>query len=242
MSPDNPLKISQSLLTATGTQMFVYHEDRIPGRDCSVIVVSNHRGFMDTLLLMAALKHPIRMACHHYMGRVPMMRLAIEQIGGFPLKAPEHRQQAFFEQATQLLEQRQWVGLFPEGAGPMVHLTKPNEMRKFHRGFVHLALRTSIQNLAILPVAIGSFEETVLKTTLPLPLLRLVDPSEPLFAKAGWHPLVLHHRVAVSIGNPYWITPKDRKRYQGKDARKVVSEITKTCQDEISNLLYQTLY
>ena len=240
MSSDNPLQISRVLLAAMGTRMFVYYEDRIPS-DSAVVVVSNHRSFMDAPLLMAALGHPIRIACHHYMGQVPVMREIVRQLGCFPLKEPEHRQQAFLEQATKLLAQHQWVGLFPEGAQPMVHLTKPDGVGKFHRGFAHLALRAPIRNLAILPVAIASLEETV-NSAVPLGLLHLFDPSEPLFAQPGWHPMVIHQRVAVLVGHPYWITPKQREQYQGKQAKTVVAEIITTCRDEISKLLHQNFH
>ncbi|WP_318528530.1 1-acyl-sn-glycerol-3-phosphate acyltransferase [Plectonema radiosum] len=53
--------------------MFRYYEERIP-QDASVLVVSNHRSFMDAPVLMEALSNPIRFACHHYMGQVPIMR------------------------------------------------------------------------------------------------------------------------------------------------------------------------
>ncbi|HEY9673351.1 MAG TPA: lysophospholipid acyltransferase family protein [Waterburya sp.] len=237
MSFDNSLKISQGLLAATGTRMFVHYEDRIP-HDCAVIVVSNHRGFLDAPLLMAALGHPIRMACHHYMGQVPMMREIVTQLGGFPLKQPEHRQQAFLEQATQLLIQRQWVGVFPEGAQPMVQLTKPDVVGKFHRGFAHLALRAPVRDLAVLPVAIASLDETV-HSAVPLRFLRLFDPSEPLFAQPGWHPMVIHRRAAVLVGHPYWITPAHQEQYQGKQAKIAVTQLVTTCRDEISKLLHQ---
>src|SRR5919202_895862 len=163
MSSDSPLHISRSLLAAMGTRMFVYHEDRIPA-DSAVVVVSNHRGFMDAPLLMAALGHPIRIACHHYMGQVPMMREIVTQLGCFPLQEPEYRQQAFFEQATGLLKAHQWVGLFPEGG----------------------------------------------------------------------HPMVIHRRVVVLVGHPYWITPKRREQYQGKQAKIAVTQLVTSCRDEIS--------
>lgn len=238
MSDDSPLQISRLLLAAMGTQMFVYHEDRIP-EDAAVVVVSNHRSFMDAPLLMAALKHPIRFASHHYMGQVPLMGEIVTKLGCFPLEQPEFRQQAFFQQATKLLQQRQWVGVFPEGTQPMVRLTKPSEMGKFHRGFVHLALRAPIRNLAVLPVAIASLEETV-NSAVPLRLLRLFDPSEPLFDQPGWHPMVISSRVAVSVGRPYWITAQHREAYQGKQAKAVVADIANTCRDEISKLIYQS--
>jgi 1-acyl-sn-glycerol-3-phosphate acyltransferase len=237
MSLDSPLQISRSLLAAMGTQIFLYYENRIP-HDSAVVVVSNHRSFMDAPLLMAALGHPIRIACHHYMGQVPVMRGIVKQLGCFPLEEPENRQQAFLQQATKLLEANQWVGVFPEGAQPMVQLTQPSEITKFHRGFAHLALRSSVRNLAILPVAIASLEETV-NSAVPLRLLRLFDPSEPLFEQPGWHPMVMHQRVAVLVGNPVWITQKQRENYQGKQAKPVVSHIVNTCRDEIAKLLYQ---
>ena len=238
MVDQSPLQISRSLLAAMGTRLFTYHEDRIP-EDSAVLVVSNHRSFMDAPLLMAALGRPIRIACHHYMGQVPVMREIVKQLGCFPLEEAEHRQQAFFHQATELLQQRQWVGVFPEGAQPMVHLTKPSEMGKFHRGFAHLALRMPVRDLAILPVAIASLEETV-NWTVPLRLLRVFDPSEPLFEQPGLHPMVLQRRVAVLVGRPYWIKPKHRELYQGKQAKTVVAQIANACQDEIAKLLYQS--
>lgn len=237
MVDQSPLHMSRSLLAAMGTRIFTYYENRIPD-DAAVLVVSNHRSFMDAPLLMAALGRPLRIACHHYMGQVPVMREIVTQLGCFPMDEPHHRQHSFFEQASQLLQQHQWVGVFPEGAGPMVHLTKPLEMGKFHRGFAHLALRAPVRDLAILPVAIASLEETV-NWTVPLRLLRVFDPSEPLFEQPGLHPMVLQQRVAVLVGHPYWIKPKHRQLYQGKQAKTVIAEIANTCQDEIAKLLYQ---
>lgn len=238
MFSDSPLQISRSLLAVMGTQLFISHEDRIP-HDSAVLVVSNHRSFMDAPLLMAALGHPIRIACHHYMGQVPVMREIVKQLGCFPLSEPENRQQEFFQKATELLKQRQWVGVFPEGGQPMVNLTKPEEMTKFHRGFAHLALQVPVRDLAVLPVAIASLEETV-NFTFPLRLLRIFDPSEPLFEQPGLHPMVLPRRVAISIGRPYWIKPQHRQQYQGKQAKRVAAELVTTCQNEIAKLLNQS--
>lgn len=220
-----------------GTRFFPYYEDRIP-QEAAVVVVSNHRSFMDAPLLMAALGRSVRIACHHYMGQVPVMREVVQQLGCFPLETPEHRQQDFFVQATALLRRSQLVGVFPEGAQPMVNLTRPDEMGDFQRGFAHLALRAPVQNLAVLPVAIASLEETV-NSAVPLRLLRLFDPSEPLFERSGWHPMVIYQRVAVLVGHPYWITDARRQQYQGKQAKAAVKDVTQHCQDEIAKLLYQ---
>lgn len=240
MSSDSPLQISHLLLNAMGTRMYLSHKDRIP-QDGAVLVVSNHRSFMDAPLLMAAVGRSIRFACHHYMSQVPVMREMVKQLGCFPLEAPEHRQQYFFKQAIELLQSRQVVGVFPEGAEPMVSVSSPNEVRDFHRGFAHLALRSPVRDLAILPIAIASQEEST-NSAVPLRLLSLFDPSEPLFNQAGWHPMVMYRRVNVLIGRPCWITRAQREQYQGRLAKTAVAELSHYCRDEIASLLSNGCY
>ena len=285
MVPQTPLLLSHLLLSSLGTQVSLNYAERIP-QDGSLIVVSNHRSFMDAPLLMTVLSQPIRFACHHYMGQVPVLREIVTALGCVPLDSASQKQQ-FLRQASQLLQSRQTVGIFPEGAQPMVQQTAPNQMGAFQRGFAHLALRTDKsaqpdrpeadgltrsprqnvavpptqdvavsptqdvavsprhnmavsppRNVAILPVAIAAREESVCPA-IPLPLLGLFDPSEPLFQQLGWHPLVLYHQVRVLVGRPYWVTPSQRQRYRGKQGKIVVNELTQYCQTEIAHLLDQ---
>ncbi|WP_293148468.1 MULTISPECIES: 1-acyl-sn-glycerol-3-phosphate acyltransferase [unclassified Microcoleus] len=236
MSSDRTLMISRCFLAGVGTQMFVHHQQRIP-QESPVLVVSNHRSFLDPVVLTAGLGRSIRFACHHYMGQVPVIRELVTSFGAFPLEAPEHRQQHFFAQATALLQDREMVGVFPEGAEPMVNFTQPNTIGKFQRGFAHLALRAPVRDLAVLPVAIASMEEKSVRSGLPLKLLSLFDPSEPLFDRAGWHPVIVYQRVNILIGRPYWITVDRQQQYRGKKAKAVVAELTEHCQGEIAQLL-----
>lgn len=241
MSVNSPLDISRSFLATISTKMFRYYEDRIP-QDASVLVVSNHRSFMDAPVLMEALSSPIRFACHHYMGQVPIMReIVTQQLGCFPLESPENRQHSFFVQSQTLLQSKQMVGVFPEGTKPMVKFTPPNQVGEFQRGFAHLALRSQVEDLAILPIAIASLEE-ISTSALPLRVLSLFDPSEPLFNQPGLHPLVIYRRLAVLIGRPYWIMPQHKEKYQGKQGKKVVAELTEHCHGEIAKLLREGSY
>lgn len=230
-----PLLVSQQLLTALGTRTFFCHQDRVP-LDGPVLVVSNHRSFMDAPLLMVAVDRSIRFACHHYMGQVPLLRELVTRLGCFPLDEPQQRQKSLFHQASRLLQTQQMVGIFPEGTQPMVNLTSPNETAEFHRGFAHLALRAPVHNLAVLPVAIASQSEVIV-SPFPLKLLSWFDPSEPLFNQAGWHPMVIYRHVYVSIGRPIWITSNQRQGYQGRQAKTVVADLIDQCQLEIQELL-----
>lgn len=240
MPSAQPLQLSRLLLAALGTRLYTQHQDRIPQAG-PVLVVSNHRSFLDAPLLMAALNRPIRFACHHYMGQVPVMRDIVEKMGCFPLDLPEQRQHTFFNQAVQLLQSQQVVGLFPEGAEPMVKQTLPKQVGAFQRGFAHLALRAPVQDLVVLPVAIVSDAEAT-NAAVPLRLLSLFDPSEPLFSQEGWHPMVIYQRVNLLVGRPQWISPAQRQHYQGKQAKALVTELTQQCRTEIDDLLRQGSY
>ena len=231
-----PLVLSRQLLTLLGTRVFSFHFDRVP-RDSAVLVVSNHRSFMDAPLLMSAIDRPVRFACHHYMGQVPVLREFVTRLGCFPLDEPEQRQQSFFRQAMQLLQAQQIVGVFPEGTLPMVKATRSHEVGEFQRGFAHLALRAPVSDLAVLPVAIAAQTETT-NSVVPLRLLSLIDPSEPLFQGSGWHPMVIYQRVDVLIGCPIWITRSQRESYQGKQAKTVVKDLNDQCHLAISDLLH----
>ncbi|MGK7946105.1 MAG: lysophospholipid acyltransferase family protein [Microcystaceae cyanobacterium] len=236
MFPDLPLGVSQFILSLFGTQMSVSYPERIPSSDCRVIVISNHRSFMDAPLLIQGLQRPIRIACHHYMGQTPFLRDMIQLLGCFPLAEPSQRSKQFLKQAQDFLRQRQWVGLFPEGTSPMIQLTAPNSLSQFERGFAHLAFQIDVPNLAILPVAIRSLGESVLYP-FPLRTLRLFDPTEPLFDRSGFQPIVTYHRTHLLIGRPYYMTNEIKSQYKGKTAKKMVNHLTDYCSQEIASLL-----
>lgn len=230
-----PLDISRGFLWAAGVRTFVHNRDRIP-RQGALVVASNHRSFMDAFALMDAIDRPVRFACHHYMGQVPFLRDLVEQLGCFPLAQPDRRSQNFLRQGLELLENGEAVGVFPEGAMPMVTPTRRDRAGVFHRGFAHLALKAAQLDVAVLPAAIVSDEETTY-TPLPVRFLSVFDPTEPLFDGAGWHPMVVYRRLTVRIGTPYWIPRQDRRGDRGKYAREAVDLLVHRTRQEIIRLL-----
>jgi len=234
--PTDPLAFSNWLLTMMGVDVTVHYRDRLPSTQ-RVLVVSNHRSFMDAPLLMNALGRPVRFACHHYMSQVPGMREAITALGCVPLDEAG-RQQTFFQRAEELLRSHQAVGIFPEGAKPMIRVPAPDQFNAFHRGFAHLALRAEVPDLAVVPMAIAPSRETQTPMA-PLQLFQWFDPSEPMFQQSGWHPLVLYQRVQVFVGHPIWIREEHHQQYHGKNAGRLAKELTQACNDEIAGLLHQ---
>jgi 1-acyl-sn-glycerol-3-phosphate acyltransferase len=237
MSLVSPLLLSKQLLATFGTQTFFHYQDRVP-QGSRLLLISNHRSFMDAPLLMTTVNHSVRFACHRYMANVPLLNDFVARLGCFPLDAPDQRQHHFFHRAVRFLQNREMVGIFPEGTQPMVSVTSPAKVGTFQRGFAHLALRSPVQDLAVLPVAIASQDEFS-SSLFPVKLLSWFDASEPLFQQSGWHPLVIYQRVNVLVGRPIWITESYRQSYQGKQARTVITELTEHCHSEICDLLHR---
>ncbi|MGB8702637.1 MAG: lysophospholipid acyltransferase family protein, partial [Thermosynechococcaceae cyanobacterium] len=221
---DSPLHLSRGLLGAVGTKASLHYAERIPATG-RLLVVSNHRSFLDAPLLMAAINRPLRFACHYYMSQVPVLREVVSAMGAFPLDAPHQRQKHFFQQSVDLLQSGQSVGIFPEGTQPMVQVKPPNQLSPFHRGFAHLALRAPVQDLVILPVAIASTEEER-HDLVPLKLFSLFDPSEPLFDCGGLHPAIVYRRVHLLFGHPLSIDEAQRQQYRGRQGGFLAKALT----------------
>ncbi len=230
-----PLQLSRSLLDAVGISASLYNLERIPTRN-RLLIVSNHRSLLDAPLLMTAISRPVRFVCHYYMSQVPLLQQAVTLMGAFPLESDQRRQTSFFRQAAEFLQANQVVGVFPEGANPMVKVNAPRELSPFHRGFAHLALRAPVDGLAILPIAIASRDEKQGKLA-PLALFRRFDPSEALFQRDGWHSAILYRQVDVLFGHPLLIDEGWRSRYRGSGGAAAARELTQTCWSQIAEML-----
>jgi 1-acyl-sn-glycerol-3-phosphate acyltransferase len=226
-----PLDLSRGVVHLTGVKLTVSGQRNIP-QGVPTLVVSNHRSALDVPILMAGLDRPIGFVCHQYMKHVPGLRDMVHQFGAFPLDTPRR----FFQQGYRRLRQREMIGIFPEGAQSMVQLHAPRQLQPFHRGFAHLALRAPVEPLALLPVALVS-DDMGFESPLPLRLLGWFDPSEPMFQREGGHPLVFYRQVEVRVGEPIWVTPRDREQYQGRQGTQHAQLLTDRCWSAVHGLL-----
>ena len=223
----------QELLGGLGLSVTVHNLERLP-KSGPLIIVCNHRSFLDPFLLTSFLNTPINFVCHRFMGNVPILREVLQTCGGFPLSNDDWYPD-LFKNAIDLLDRGKTVGIFPEGVAPMLNPPRPRELRTIYRGFAHLALQTTVHNLQILPVAICSKSEWQCPA-VPLSLLRQFDPLEPLFKQDGWHPAVMYQNVAIRLGEPFMVD-QYRDRYQGRQASIVVRDLTAILSKQVSELL-----
>jgi 1-acyl-sn-glycerol-3-phosphate acyltransferase len=225
--------IAQDVLGWLGMSVKVQNFDRLPPSG-PLLIVCNHRSFLDPFLLTSFLSTPINFVCHRFMGNVPLLREVLQSCGGFPLSNSEWYPD-LLQHATNLLDRGKVIGIFPEGAAPMLDTPAPRELCTFYRGFAHLALQAKVPNLQILPVAILSQSEQQWPA-VPLSLLHHLDPSEPLFRQNGWHPAVLYQDVAIRLGQPLSIASYQAD-YHGRQAGKVVKDLTATLSRQVADLL-----
>jgi 1-acyl-sn-glycerol-3-phosphate acyltransferase len=232
----NATAFAQDLLGLLGVNVTVKNLERLP-KNGPLMIVCNHRSFLDPFLLTSFLNTPINFVCHHYMARVPVLREVLQACGGFPLS---HYDKAdwypdLLQDATHLLDRGKTIGIFPEGVTPMLDPPGTRDLRDFQRGFAHLALQATVPNLQILPVAICA-RSAWQCPAVPLHLLHQLDPFEPRFNQNGWHPAVLYREVVIRIGQPFAIAPY-QGRYHGREATILVRDLTAILSEQVSELL-----
>ncbi|MEL7086055.1 MAG: lysophospholipid acyltransferase family protein [Cyanobacteria bacterium J06597_1] len=202
LPPVSPLQLSNVVLRSLQVNLSVTDRDNIP--EGPLIVISNHRSILDPFVLMVALQRDIRFACHFFMTRVPLLNLAIARLNCIPLEQHGCSQAPFFRTALSSLRSRETVGIFPEGGALMTRRSTPHHIAEFQPGFAHLALRSRLSSLAILPVALKVHRDLPLPD-LPMSVFRWFDPVEPAFQTRHPHPVVLYRKATVAIAPPIWL-------------------------------------
>lgn len=221
----SPLDLAHWMLTAFGTEVRVRHRERLPEKGC-LLVVSNHRSFLDAPLMVWGLHQPLHFVCHHYLGQVPVVNELVRQIGGFHMGPGGRGWPQLFSQAGEFLRRGSDVVIFPEGAELITRTSSPGQGGTFRRGFAHLAMRSGIENLLIVPVSIVSHREAS-GPLVPLWLLGLFDRSEPTFQRAGWHPYVIYEHVELVVGEPRPVSDEELRRYRAGEATQVTGALAR---------------
>ncbi|WP_157259772.1 lysophospholipid acyltransferase family protein [Chamaesiphon minutus] len=225
--------MARDVIGLLGMDVKVYNRERLP-QSGPLLIVSNHRSFLDPFILTSFLNTPINFVCHRYMGNVPVLREVLQSCGGFPLTNQDWYPE-LLHHSTELLDRGKTIGIFPEGAAPMLATPQPTGICPFYRGFAHLALQATVPDLQILPVGILSQAE-MQWPAIPLSILHQLDPTEPLFGKDGWHPAVVYQQAEIRIGKPFSIAPY-QQQYHGRQAGKVVKDLTATLSRQVADLL-----
>ncbi|WP_244351662.1 lysophospholipid acyltransferase family protein [Thermostichus vulcanus] len=225
----HPTDLAHLLLSLCQTEVWVEGSEQLP--DGPMVVVSNHRSFLDAPVLIAGLGRPIRFACHYYLSQVPLLREIALGLGCIPLRQGSQRQMHFFRQAQASLAAGMGVGIFPEGAEQITRETSPQAVGRFQPGFAHLALASGVDPLPIVPVAVRVWEEWR-GVDIPMAFFRWFDPTEPMFQQETGHPVVFYRRVALKVGSPLWLTHAQR-RGSRRERLQVIQQLAAAAREQV---------
>jgi 1-acyl-sn-glycerol-3-phosphate acyltransferase len=123
-------------------------EENIPDEGAA-LVVCNHVGYMDALLLAGAIPRPVKFVMYYKIFRIPVMNWVFRAAGAIPIAGskedPELMQRAF-DRIDAALANGEIVGIFPEGG-----LTKDGEIATFRPGVEKILGRRAVP---VVPMAL----------------------------------------------------------------------------------------
>jgi len=123
-------------------------EESIPDEG-PALVVCNHVGYMDALLLAGAIPRPVKFVMYYKIFRIPVMNWVFRAAGAIPIAGskedPELMQRAF-DRIDAALANGEIVGIFPEGG-----LTKDGEIAPFRPGVEKILARRPVP---VVPMAL----------------------------------------------------------------------------------------
>lgn len=120
------------------------------------VIICNHISFIDALIIMAAIKRPIRFVMDHRIFKIPVLNFIFKTAKAIPI-APAKEDPLLkakaFDSIAHALTKNELVGLFPEGA-----ITYDGNIQSFRPGIKQIIDRTPVP---VIPLAIrglwGSF-------------------------------------------------------------------------------------
>lgn len=164
-----------------GIRMKVFGLDNVPRRG-GALIISNHLGWFDPVLLVAASPRPILWMAKAEFIKYPILRWFAFQAGVFPVRRGQADRQAL-RHAQGLLDDGMLVGMFPEGTR-----SKTGGLKEPFGGASLVALRS---NAPIIPCALVGTEGLPLSGSKPVQQRRY-----PKVAVIFGEPFTLEHVAA----------------------------------------------
>ena len=143
--------------------------EHIP-RKGPAVLVCNHVSFVDSVLIMAAVRRPIRFVMDHRIHQTPVVGFLFRHSRTIPIataKEDPAMKEAAFEEVARALKNGELIGLFPEG-----RITHTGEINHFRYGVGRIVAETPVP---VIPMALrglwGSFFSRRYGPAMSQPLL-----------------------------------------------------------------------
>lgn len=151
------------------------------------LIVCNHVSFVDAVVIMAAVRRPIRFVMDHDIFRIPVLSFIFKEGRAIPIapaKVDPQTMERAFDEIAKALEAGDLVGIFPEG-----RITDTGELYPFRGGVRRILDRTPVP---VVPMALrglwGSFFSRVEGRAMKRPFRRGLFSKIELIAAAPYPP------------------------------------------------------
>ncbi len=192
---------ARSWLALTGMRLQVRHAERLPQGHC--VLVANHAGYLDGLVLTAVLPPRFGFVIKREMSGVPLAGLLLSRIGSeFVERFDRHKGASDARRVVRTASNGHSLVFFPEGT-----FAKRPGLLKFHSGAFHAAVRAGCP---VVPCVLRGTREA-----LPTPGMRLTPgrlaveflPALPVIVDAAEHATVAlrdraRREILAALGEP----------------------------------------
>jgi 1-acyl-sn-glycerol-3-phosphate acyltransferase len=145
------LRLLVGLLAFLQMRLYISHQDGIPS-DGPVLLVSNHLGMTDPLVIALPSRRPVRILAKAELFDLPLIGWLAHQAGVLPVRRGAADREAL-QLAHGLLAEKECILIFPEGK--YHYPPEPPGMQLVKTGAAWLALKSGAQ---VVPVAIWGTE------------------------------------------------------------------------------------
>ncbi len=153
--PEQFVRFLASLLIHAVYRLDKHGLDSIPDTGPAVLIC-NHVSFVDPVVVMAAVRRPIRFIIDHRIYALPGANFVFRKVRTIPIapaKEDAAMKESAFAQAAEALRNGELIGLFPEG-----QITRDGEFTPFRYGVQRIVAETPVP---VIPMALrglwGSF-------------------------------------------------------------------------------------
>jgi 1-acyl-sn-glycerol-3-phosphate acyltransferase len=146
--PEYLLRFIAFVMTRAVYRFRVRGEEHIPTTGAAILAC-NHVSYVDAVLLMAASPRPIRFIMDHRIFSVPVLGWLFRLAKAIPIAPQQENPQVYaaaFEQARQVLEDGDLLGIFPEG-----NITRDGALAEFKGGIMKVL---EMQPVPVVPMAL----------------------------------------------------------------------------------------
>jgi len=193
------IRLFVSPVYSTLMRMKIDGARNIPAEGGALIVCNHRNPIFDPMSIACCVERPVNFIAASVAFKLPGISQLFRAIGATQMDVFGGRKsEEDMDNAVQLLQEGELVGVFPEGVHTIAHLNSVAKIRNFRTGFARIALRARVP---IIPATVIGMGERNLPRIPPALVKPLFDHPE-FQDGVRW---TYYRRVRVRVGRPVYL-------------------------------------